>query len=330
MKLSVLYGCDNGYAPYTGVAMTSLLENNRNLEDLTIYLASMNIAQENLQKFQHLVATYGRKFVVLDTQKAEQKIRAYNCQGWNESLATWLRFFVLDQIPPEEDRILWLDSDTVVQQSLRPLAALPLEGVPLAAVGDSLSYYCRFRLGFGYDDPYFNAGVLLFNLDLWRREHILDDMMHHLEQNIVRYELNDQDLLNDYFRGRILKLPQKYNVQGFLAGYRPRDYYRVYPWTVPAYYTPEHTRQALADPVIIHFFRYLGDYPWTAGDNRHPYKALYREWCSRSLWKDVPPAPRRRELSFRIEKVLYQWLPRRAFLTVFRLYINRHLPHKPF
>ena len=36
MKLTVLYGSDDNYAPYTGISMTSLFENNRDLEDITV------------------------------------------------------------------------------------------------------------------------------------------------------------------------------------------------------------------------------------------------------------------------------------------------------
>ena len=32
MNLSVLYGCDDNYAPYTGISMTSLFENNKDIE----------------------------------------------------------------------------------------------------------------------------------------------------------------------------------------------------------------------------------------------------------------------------------------------------------
>lgn len=299
------------------------------MEEITVYLASMGISAENLKKFQKLADRYGRKLVILDTAKAERKMMEYRCRGWNGSLATWLRFFVLDQIPADVDRILWLDSDTIVKKSLKDLVDLPLENAPLAAGCDSLCYFFRFRLRFGYDDPYYNAGVLLFHLNLWRKENTLDKMMKHLQENVEAYELNDQDLLNDYFKGQIVKLPQKYNVQGFQAGYGVGDYYKVYPWTSKAYYTHGETQKAIQDPTIVHFFRYLGDYPWTAGHNYHPYKVLYESWKKRSSWSECPPAKERKERVFWAEKLLYNVLPKKAFLRVFRYYINRSLPKKP-
>ena len=48
MQLNVLYGCDDNYAPYTGVSLLSLFENNKDIEEITIYLASMNFSEVNL------------------------------------------------------------------------------------------------------------------------------------------------------------------------------------------------------------------------------------------------------------------------------------------
>ena len=51
MKLNILYGCDDNYAPYTGISMTSLFENNRDIEEITVYFAAMDCSRENLDKF---------------------------------------------------------------------------------------------------------------------------------------------------------------------------------------------------------------------------------------------------------------------------------------
>ena len=41
--LSVLYGCDDNYAPHAGISMTSLLENNRDIDELTVYFAAQDL-----------------------------------------------------------------------------------------------------------------------------------------------------------------------------------------------------------------------------------------------------------------------------------------------
>ena len=327
--LRVLYGCDDNYAPYAGVSMTSLFESNRDLDEITVYFAGADIAPANAEKLEQLARSYGRAFHFLDCRSAMRRAEEYRLGVWNNSLATWLRFFVFDQIPEEADRLIWLDSDTLVLDSLRSLCGMPLEGFALAAACDSMCLRARYELGFSEEDPYFNAGVLVFNLACWRQENIEARMMDFLGRRAALYARNDQDLLNDCLKGRIARLHPRWNCQGTLMAYRPRDYLAVYRWKGGSYYDEAELEQALARPAVVHFFRFLGDYPWQAGDNLHPAKPLYEAWKARSPWRGLPAAPRRNGTLFAAEKLLYRLLPRRLFLRLFFLAHNRGLPKRP-
>lgn len=328
-KLNILYSCDDNYAPYTGISMTSLFENNQDAAEITVYLASMDISPENIRKMKQLAQQYGRNLVLLNTKAAQEKISQYHCKGWNGSLATWLRFFVFDQIPEDVDKLLWLDSDTIVQGSLQPLFATDLGDAPVGCVCDSICYRSRYRLGLSAGEPYYNAGVILFNLPVWKKENILPSMMQHLAANVSIYEANDQDLLNDYFRGRIYKLSPLYNLQGIHLAYTPRQYFSVYHWKEDSYYSVQQISQAAASAVVVHFFRFLGDYPWEEGNNYHPARELFIQWRDRSLWKDHRGKPCRKDTVFRIEKILYRMLPKVVFLKIFYYITNRNHPKAP-
>lgn len=327
--LNLLYGCDDNYAPYAGISITSLFESNQALPEITVYLAAMSFSSENIKKFRTLAANYNRKIVFLDTKKAEAQINSYRCKGWNGSLATWLRFFVFDQIPESVDRLLWLDSDTIIQESLEPLTTLDLSNYPIACVCDSICLRQRYRLGLTEQEAYYNAGVILFNLTVWRKNKVLPKMMSHLAEHVSYYQANDQDLLNDFFRENILRLPIKYNFQGIHLAYTPDDYFSCYHWDGNSYYSSSEVTAGYAHPVVIHFFRFLGDYPWEMGENYHPAKQLFEEWRNRSLWSDHKGAPCRRDTRFLVEKWLYRFLPKRLFLKVFFLITNWNQPKHP-
>lgn len=318
-NLAVLYGCDDNYAPYAGISITSLLESNKRAQEISIYVAGMGISAENMEKLRKLANCYGREIVFLDTNKAMEEIRQYQCKGWNGSLATWLRFFVLDQIPDHYTKLLYLDSDTIVQGDLQPLFEMEMLQMPVGAVCDSVYIQGHEYLQLSAAEPYFNAGVLLFNLELWRGQDTLSMMMAHLQENINHYKANDQDLLNDFFRGRILRLPIEYNLQGTHLKYTTENYFAVYSWGNGVYYKPEEVERGKNNPKIVHFFRFLGDYPWEGEPNFHPAKQLYLFWKNRSLWKDMRAAPANKKLIFKVEKLLYQILPERCFLVVFHL-----------
>src|SRR3954447_5164139 len=77
--------------------------------------------------------------------------------------ATWYRIF-LPELRPDIDRIIYLDSDALVVDSLLPLWATDIKSYTLAAVPNFLERNSARRpaeLGLPGPQVYFNAGVLL-------------------------------------------------------------------------------------------------------------------------------------------------------------------------
>ena len=104
---------------------------------------------------------------------------------------------VLSKYFPEESRILWLDCDTIVVGDISELFTMDM--------GDN--YFAgaqEHRKG-----DYINTGVLLMNLDAIRRDEIDNVLVCVL--NHQKYELPDQDAINEIAKGRILFLDSKYN-----------------------------------------------------------------------------------------------------------------------
>lgn len=326
--MNVLYGCDDNYAPYTGVSMTSLFENNKAEDSINVYLAAVNISESNILLLKGTAQKYNRNLVILDTNQAIAQITEYKCNTWNGSLATWLRFFVLEQIPDDVEKLLWLDSDTIINGSLSELFQTDIEDFPICAAFDSICYRERFRLGLTENQPYFNAGVILFNLKLWRQDALLDKMMNHLRIHVQNYAANDQDLLNDYFRGQIKVISNRFNFQGIHLAYSPKQYFRSYKWLPGTYYTPEEVVYAEQNKIVIHYFRFLGDYPWVKG-NIHPARSYYLKYKAISPWADEKDIVKHRAPVFIAERFLYRILPRGVFLAIFQAYTNRNCPKSP-
>jgi lipopolysaccharide biosynthesis glycosyltransferase len=80
---------------------------------------------------------------------------------------------------------------------------------PIAAVPDLESTQIHIK-GVA-DDSYFNAGVLIFNIEKWN-ELSLNEAVLNLLQNGKTYEFQDQDILNEAVNGSFYKLP------GYLNG----------------------------------------------------------------------------------------------------------------
>jgi lipopolysaccharide biosynthesis glycosyltransferase len=185
------------------------------------------------------------------------------------STATYLRLFVGDVLP-DVARVLVLDSDVLIRRSLEPLLELDLSGRTVAAARDMvISNFAHPFSGIptGSDEPYFNAGVMVVDLDRWRdtdvKGRVLDVLRLHPEMANL-----EQDALNIVLARDWIELDMTWNAQGglLLLHEHPDD-----PWKVAM----RGQRTAiLTDPAVVHF---SGIKPWRPSTH-HPFSNEWRRW----------------------------------------------------
>ena len=238
-RIAIAFTVNDSYAQHCCVAMASALENNKS-EFLDIYIFTDYFSDRNRQLFEQTVRRYGdgnRLSFIIVEDSALKKLRL------NISYITHHTYyrFLLPELLPELDRILYLDSDLVVNGPLRPLWETSLDGYYCAGVKDSwieqISY--KYRLGMSQAELYINAGVILMNLEQMRKDQAADQLLQTATQKGTQFEYQDQDVINTTFRGgKIKELPGIYN-----------------------YTATDDKFHTVKDPVIIH---YNGDVkPWS-------------------------------------------------------------------
>lgn len=119
-------------------------------------------------------------------------------------------------LPEELDRILYLDVDLVVINSLRELYHTDFEGnyyVACSHVGSSLTRLNQLRLGIQEDVPYINTGVMVMNLPLLRQNLSLEQIRLTAMEKMRSFILPDQDILT-VMHGEHIKLvdTMRYNL----------------------------------------------------------------------------------------------------------------------
>ena len=305
-ELNVLYTCDENYAPFAGVSMTSLFCNNTDIDRIRVYLVLDGVSEENQARYRSLAEQYGREVVLIDARNVVDKIRNLNIPTYRGSYSANFRLFFTEFIHDPMKKLLYLDSDTLVTGSLRPLLELDTTGYWFGMVRDSMML--RRDKIFDYDAPY-NSGVLRIEVEAWRRDDVTRRLLDHIRHVRARYVNPDQDLLNVVGAGHILCLPPEYNFPPIHRAYPDRIYYREAP---AGFYTPAQLDQARQHPVILHTYRFLGEFPWHKG-TLHPDAAVFDGYLRTSLWKDYVKKPGNQALLFRVERVLYRLLPRGAF-----------------
>lgn len=127
---------------------------------------------------------------------------------------------LLDRLlPPEVERVIYLDCDIMVRRPIEALYDIDLEGKALAAVADA--FHDGIKLGrdirtkqspFDSAEPYFNSGVLLIDRRALAAANIPERIIEMEKNGLLAKLYFDQDLLNYVFRGQWLELDWRFNL----------------------------------------------------------------------------------------------------------------------
>jgi lipopolysaccharide biosynthesis glycosyltransferase len=191
---------------------------------------------------------------------------------------TWYGIF-LPELLPDLDRILYLDIDTMAVDSLAPLWGTSLEGHHVGAVTnvfmrEDMDRPARF--GLSGEHAYFNAGVLLIDLELWRRDGCTEAIRESALADMARMGWAEQDAMNVVLEGRRLELHPRWNVMNSVIDF---------PWSADVL-GAEAVEEARRNPGIRHFEGPGINKPWHYLCER-AMRNLYLEHRSRTPWPEV-------------------------------------------
>ncbi len=280
--MNILYAIRDNYARHLAVSMASLFDRNRRVREITVYVISMGVSGESKKRLRTIADQYGRTICFIELPDVKRYLGyAAEC-GFDISVTGWL--FAGRLLPREVNRILYLDSDTVVARPLKELWRTDLNGALLAAVMEPTIYTAvKKDLGITDRDFYVNAGVLLIDLKRWRESGAEDRLLDFYKERKGKLFAFDQDMVNGVLQKEILTLPPKYN---FFSNYRYFSY-RTLVRRMPSYGRVKESefQEAKRHPVIIH---YAGDErPWIAGSLNH-YRKAYEHYLAMTPWAGTP------------------------------------------
>ena len=318
--LNVLYACDENYAPFAGISMFSLFENNRDIERIRVYLVSDNVTDKSLSLLRAQAESFERELIIIDAASIVDIIKKLNIPSYRGSYTTNFRMFFHTFVDPDVDKLLYIDCDTIVASSLAPLLTLDMQGKAVAVVRDSLTTSYKTLIGLDENDAYFNAGITFIDVKIWTEKKITERLLDHIQNVRSRYCNPDQDLLNIALRDDKYILPPEYNFQPSHRAFSDKTYFSAYRHT--SYYSHEELENARKNPVILHAYRFIGDFPWHKG-NLHPDTPIFDDYMKRSLWSDYEKKPAGRGMIFTVEKLMYRLLPKRLFLKIFAAYTGK-------
>lgn len=321
--MNILYQSDDNYAVYMGVSICSLLENNKAAENIHINIIDDGITEENKTKIKNMVEGYKREvsFVSGETVLKNKEITdVFSYVGMRKNSHSYLKMFFSMLLPDVTGRLIYIDCDTAVEGDISGLEHFKMCDKTIGMVMDSLVIDSKKSVGLNKEDRYYNSGVILIDVDKWRERDCSKRIMEHIK-NVRTYGTVDQDVLNMELKNEIVTLPIKYNLQPIHLIYPYKLYSKVYKHC-EKYYGQNEIENAVKQPAIVHYLRYIGESPWNA-DNVHPGTVYFDKYLAISPWADYTKKRAKRGTIFKIEKILYRVLPQSIFIRIFYIVHER-------
>lgn len=215
-SIPIFLSSDNNYAPFVATTIASICDNTKSF--CNFYILDGGIEEKNKEKICKLKEQFNNfsiEFIKIDLEKEFSSIHYENCCK-HVSLSTYNRFLI-PKLKPELKRILYLDVDIIVLGDISELYNQNLEGCMLGAVPEQISekeiVVYKKILKLSKNHNYFNAGILLIDLEQWISKDIMSKLF---EIEIKRREdllHADQDVLNICFNDKYKVLDFKYNYE---------------------------------------------------------------------------------------------------------------------
>lgn len=296
--MNVMYSCDNNYLRHAAASITSLLENNKT-ENINIFLITNNIEESLQQKIKKLVNKYKQNIEFIDINLICSKLKTND----NFPISGYARLFVSQYITV--DKILYLDCDTIVLDSIKSLYDTDISNYYVAGIQDNPAKHLVDIIGMTENDRYLNSGVLLINLQKWREDNLEIQFNEFIERFNGKVPHHDQGIINGVCKNKILVLNPKYNCMSQLFQHTASEIKRLF--NIKNYYTQSELDDALKNPVIVHYIAKFFGRPWIK-ECTHPYLNEYIKYLKLSGFYQEP-IEKKEDIGLKIRKFIYQKTP---------------------
>ncbi len=261
--IPVLFCLNKSYIQHLIVLLTSILENNKGIF-FDFYIFSTDFSDSEKELLNNVQKKYENCAFNHQTvaKKTLKNFKIVDKERQDISLETYYRYLA-PQLITKYDKLLYLDTDTIVDGDLTPLWETDLEDCYFGGVPERCLYQKRYvfdKLKFSRDDLYINAGMLLMNLKKMREDNFVDLFLKAGPKLLPFITYSGQDIVNILAKGHIKQIECIYNM-------------------TPAHIMdlPGKKHQA----VIVH---YTGKFkPWSLGMSNNELEFLYEKYLNQSV-----------------------------------------------
>lgn len=265
-KMNILISINSKFVMPAIVMLTSLFENNKIPIDVYMLYSSLN--KSDICKIEKCVKKYGNNLFSIYVERT-----LFNNAPINKHISqeAYYRLVAYKLLPINLERILYLDCDIIINknfvkfynQSFNENYLIVCEEKSISK--KNLTIYKKLNLP--KDKRYFNSGVLLYNLDLFKKKVDFDSILKYININYFKIKWHDQDILNSLFYDKIKFDDYKiYNLQPLFVRYNK-----------------ESIKFGYDNAAVIHFAGPIK--PWEKNSDNIPFADLFWKYVNKTEYK---------------------------------------------
>lgn len=264
-KMHIAFNIDKSFCMPLGVTITSILENNNDIE-FSFHVFIDDITQLDRELLEQTMNKYNSNcYIYIMNMKQFSK---FHIKHKRFKQVSYFRLYMNKILQKVTDKFLYLDADLICVSSMKPFFDIDLDGNIIAAVEDypeAVATRGTF-LGLEYGH-YFDSGMMLVDCKAWEENEITEKCFAYQGVPANMFTCHDQDVLNLVLDGNVFYVDVKYNFMGFYRIATPRDC------------------------IIYHFFGRIK--PWGIALSFEELE--WRKYLSISFWENMPnPFPPKR------------------------------------
>lgn len=255
--INIILSSDEGYIQHATVMITSVLVNTRNPNEIHFYFLDEGIRAKSREVLIDICNKYNANINFLTVDKS-LFTDFYISHHINHT--SYFRIVAPTLLPTTVERAIYLDCDLVVIEDIDAMNNIDIQGSILAAVSDPLGNERVDELGI-LNKRYFNAGVLLIDINKWNESNLTEKIIDYIKKNNETLKYWDQDAINGVLQGEWFELDYRWNTQTSHFNYMNES-------------NP-------LNPFIIHYTSHIK--PWHI-QSKHPLKSVYIYYNSKTIF----------------------------------------------
>ncbi|WP_231459349.1 glycosyltransferase [Pedobacter sp. Leaf132] len=277
-RISIVLVCDDYYAILLGAFLKSIELNHKTEEIIDVYIVDDNISAKSKRKIIESLNSDKMKLNWMLMKDIIPENIQLPLVSNSYPINTYIRVLIPYFIPQHIDKIIFLDVDMIMLEDISKLWNIDIGNKIIGAVSDTIGPIVKtigagienhVELGLDANEKYFNAGLIVINVDKWKAEKITEKTFEAINNNKKYAALGDQYGLN------ISLIGQWYHVDPL--------------WSCFSVNT-------IKKPYLVHYFNIKPIFK----DYSYNYREEFFYYLNQTAWKGFKP---KGKISRKIKKV---------------------------